>query len=548
MNEPRVNVIPSSINLFSTNTQTRNQEIRIPGGTFIKKEVKNLSSRDQLLFQRFGQGPIQKVPYKLIHEAFEAQASANPNSIAVEHLGESITYKELNDQANKLAFKLEREGVGKGDNVGLFMKRSIPMIVGILAILKVGAAYVPQYVGVTPKKQLLHIIDEASIKVILTMEDLIEDIPLVAGCVYMAVDEMMKPDIENGEGVEPYKSKEIVDGNDRAFIIFTSGTTGPPNGVQVSHRNVCNILLTAPGNLGMRPGLKVGQILNIAFDMMAWEVLGCLGNGATLVIRGKNIQETVEKVDIVISTPSILSTMDAEKCKNVKRVAVAGEPCPRTLADKWGAFCAFHNSCGPTETTIINTAQRYYPTDELLTIGKPTPNNTVYILDKNLKPCPIGEIGEMWAGGDCVTLGYLGNVKLNKARYKPDPFLGNGRKMFRTRDLGRWTANGELEHFGRTDDQVKIKGFRIELDSVSAVLESIPSCKRAVALKYDSKTLIAFVSPETIDEDKAKEEILDALPYFCVPERIVPMKELPMTSRGKIDKRTLMNIAKNILR
>ena len=120
--------------------------------------------------------------------------------------------------------------------------------------------------------------------------------------------------------------------------------------------------------------------------------------------------------------------------------------------------------------------------------------------------------------------------------------------MFRTRDLGRWTANGELEHFGRTDDQVKIKGFRIELDSVSAVLESIPSCKRAVALKYDSKTLIAFVSPETMDEDKAKEEILDALPYFCVPERIVPMKELPMTSRGKIDKRTLMNIAKNILK
>ncbi|WP_299892263.1 AMP-binding protein [uncultured Lacinutrix sp.] len=547
MNEPRVNVIPSNINLFnSTNTQTKSKEIKIPGGTFIKKEVANLSSKDQLLFQRFGQGPIQKVPYKLIHKAFEAQAYANPKCIAVEHLGKSITYQELNNQANKLAYYLSKQGVSKGDNIGLFVKRSIPMVVGMLAILKVGAAYVPQYVGVTPEKQLLHIVDNADIKIILTLKGDTKGIPVVSSCTYIAIDEFIETNIEKDNIANAFECRDIISSNDKAFLIFTSGTTGTPNGVQVSHCNVCNILLTAPGNLGMRPGLKVGQILNIAFDMMAWEVLGCLGNGATLVIRGKDIEETVQKVDIVISTPSILSTIDSEKCKNVKRVAVAGEPCPKTLADKWGAFSAFHNSCGPTETTIVNTVQRYYPTDELLTIGKPTPNNTVYILDKNLKPCPIGEIGEMWAGGDCVTLGYLGNSKLNKERYKPDPFLGNGRKMFRTRDLGRWTVNGELEHFGRTDDQVKIKGFRIELDSVSAILESMPSCKRAVALKYDSKTLIAFVSPKSIVEEKAKQEILKSLPYFCVPDKIISMEELPMTSRGKIDKRKLLDTSKSI--
>jgi len=160
---------------------------------------------------------------------------------------------------------------------------------------------------------------------------------------------------------------------------------------------------------------------------------------------------------------------------------VAGEPCPRPLADKWSEFCTFYNGCGPTETTIVNTMHLHYPWCERLAIGKPTPNNTVYILDENLKPRAIGEVGEMWAGGDCVSAGYLNNDQLNADRYAPDPFLGDGRLMFRTRDLGRWTEDGALEHFGRTDDQVKIRGFRVELDSVSAVLEATPACKKASA-------------------------------------------------------------------
>ncbi|MEZ4664800.1 MAG: AMP-binding protein [Caldilineaceae bacterium] len=179
-----------------------------------------------------------------------------------------------------------------------------------------------------------------------------------------------------------------------------------------------------------------------------------------------------------------MSTVDADQCRNVKVVAVAGEPCPRPLADKWSQFCTFYNSCGPTETTIVNTMQPYTPASERLTIGKPTPNNTVYVLDENLQPLPIGEIGEMWAGGDCVTAGYLHNPQLTCERYAPDPFLGGGRMMFRTRDLGRWTPDGDLEHFGRTDDQVKIRGFRVELDSVSAALESVPNCKRAVTSSW----------------------------------------------------------------
>jgi non-ribosomal peptide synthetase component F len=303
-------------------------------------------------------------------------------------------------------------------------------------------------------------------------------------------------------------------------------------------------LLTAPGNLGIQPGMKVGQILSIAFDMAAWEILGCLGNGGTLVIRGREFMDVIRQVDVVIATPSILATFDADQCHNVKTVAVAGEPCPRPLADKWGAFCAFYNSCGPTEVTIVNTAEQHFPWKQGLTIGKPTPNNTVYVLDENLQPLPIGEIGEMWAGGDCVSKGYIGNEELTNERYRPDPFLGGDRMMFRTRDLGRWTHEGELEHYGRTDDQVKIRGFRVELDSVSAALEATPNCKRAVALKLDDRHLVGFVSPRTVDGDAAREAVGSQLPYYCTPKFIIDLAELPKTPRGKIDKRLLLEMAK----
>ena len=261
------------------------------------------------------------------------------------------------------------------------------------------------------------------------------------------------------------------------------------------------------------------------------------------MIRGRDFMQVVSQVDVVIATPSILSSFDADRAHNMQVAAVAGEPCPVPLADKWSQFCTFYNSCGPTEETIINTMQNYPVAKHGLTIGAPTPNNTVYVLNENLEPCAIGEVGEMWAGGDCVSAGYLANDTLNGERYKDDPFLGNGRKMFRTRDLGRWNANGELEHYGRTDDQVKIRGFRVELDSISGALESVPTCEQAVTLKLDDRSLVAFVSPATVDPEEAKTAVANALPYYCVPKYILARDELPRTSRGKIDKRGLLKTA-----
>jgi D-alanine--poly(phosphoribitol) ligase subunit 1 len=512
---------------------------------FSRQAMTNLSAADQVLFERFGQGLITAVPYTCIHHPFEAQAASRPQAIAAEHLGNSITYRELDRQANRLATLLMQHGVSRGDHVALFLQRSIPMLVGILATLKVGAAYVPQHVGVAPEAQLRHIVDAASTKVILTLSSLQDMVPVPDGHICIAIDELMREPFCNGtDFVAPFLPQAEIDRDDTCFILFTSGTTGKPNGVQVTHGNVCNILLTKPGNLGIRPGLKVGQILSIAFDMAAWEILGCLSHGATLVIRGKDILPTVQQVDVIISTPSILSKLDVEQCRNVKTVAVAGEPCPRPMADKWSDSCAFYNACGPTETTIVNTMHLHHPWTGRLTIGKPTPNNTVYILDETMNPCAIGEVGEIWAGGDCVSAGYLNNDQLNAERYAPDPFLGDARMMFRTRDLGRWTEDGDLEHFGRTDDQVKIRGFRVELDSVSTVLEEVPSCKRAVTLKLDNRHLAAFVSPQSVDVDAARQAVASALPYYCVPKFVLAMEDLPLTSRGKANKRLLMKLAR----
>lgn len=499
-----------------------------------------LSTIDQERFLAFGWGPEIAPRFPTMIAAIDAQMRAQPDAIAAECAGDCITYGTLDRAANRLAHRLAALGVKRGDAVCLYLRRSIQMLVGIIATMRLGAAYVPQHVGVAPEQGMRHIAQVTGAKVILTLRELQEQVPVADHQDLIAIEDVMDAD---NLPTTPIKGAEFAAmPDDRAIILFTSGTTGVPNGVQVTHGNLANILLTSPGDLGMRPGLKVGQILSIAFDMAAWEILGALSNGATLVIRGKSIQDTAEQVDILIGTPSILTSLDASKCEQVQVAAVAGEPCPRPLADAWSAFCTFFNSCGPTETTIINTAEPHVAEKPVLSIGRPTPNNTVYILDEDLRPLPIGQKGEMWAGGDCVTLGYLGNQDLTADRYRPDPFRP-GHMMFRTRDLGRWTDTGELEHFGRVDDLVKIRGFRVELDGVSAALETASCCQQAVTLKFDDRNLVSFLCPASAEPERALASVDARLPYYCKPSLVLTLDDLPKTPRGKLDKRLLLKMA-----
>jgi D-alanine--poly(phosphoribitol) ligase subunit 1 len=497
---------------------------------FQESALRDLPPADRELFQSFGAGPIRTPPFHHIHHAFETQAARRPHWTAVEHLGESLTYAELDARAGLLAELLTRRGVRPGDNVGLFLTRSVSMVVGILAVLKAGAAYVPQDVRITPPAHLRHIVRTARIDVVLTTTADAASLPDHLAAV-VTIDTV--PEVKSF-------CRSVTAESDIAVVIFTSGTTGRPNGVRVSHANLCNVLLTAPGTLGVTTGTRVSQLLNIAFDMAVWEILGTLANGGTLVIRGDDLEQTASTVDVVIATPSVLASLNPDACQRVHTVAVAGERCPQALADVWSRHAAFHNACGPTEVTIVNTVQRYDPNTGLLTIGRPVPNTTLYVLDKNLKPCRIGEVGEMWAGGECVTEGYLGDDELTARRYLPDPFLGGDHVMFRTRDLGRWTADGQLEHHGRTDDQVKVRGFRVELDAVTSALEHAAGCGRATTLVHNGK-LVGFISPATAAPEQARRAVEQRLPYYCVPALIVPVDTLPTTDRGKVDRRALVS-------
>ena len=487
-------------------------------------------------FNRFSFGQQQPLPFSNLLHAFQQQVASQPHAPALQYADTALTYQQLDQQSDQLAKYLLTQKVQAGDRVGLFLHRSELMVIAMLACFKVGATFVPQHAKVTPLSQLQYIVDTCAIQLVLTLSDYQSQLTALTHCQLCCLDQLAglsnQTELANPTNLPLFSVQHSPD--DIAFILFTSGTTGTPNGVAVSHLNVCNIVLTAPGNLAIGQGTKVGQILAISFDMAQWEIWACLGNGGELIIRGASIQHCVEQVDVVIATPSILQSLDAQRVQPLKTAIVAGEPCPKELAMQWSAFCTFYNSCGPTETTIVNTIWQF-DAHKPMSIGTPTVNNNVYILDDDLQPLPIGEIGMMWAGGAGVTQGYINNDALNAQRYRDDPFV-KGQTMFRTGDLARWNEYGELEHFGRADDQIKIKGFRVELDAVSRKIEDISGVLRAVTIKYDNDHLIAFYTGCQLNEHTMQAQLATQLAYYCVPSKLIHLAQLPQTERGKIDK------------
>ncbi|MFK0151994.1 AMP-binding protein [Streptomyces sp. NPDC090493] len=405
--------------------------------------LRHLTPRDQHLFWQYGRGADVPVHEPLVHRAIERHAIAHPHAVAAEHHGATLTYGELDRYAGALAARLVREGVRPGDHVGLFARRSIPMLVGLFAVLKAGAAYVPQDIGRTPPNRLADVIRTARTRVILTQKEHAPRVPLPGGHRLIALDDPAPYD----PGPMPPPLPPHPD--DGCCVLFVPGTAGRrTHGVRLTHRNLANLLLTEPGGLGIRPGDRVAQLLGIASAPAAWEILGCLTHGATLAIGGTDTGAAARTATVLIATPAVLSGIDPAGCPHLRTVAVAGEPCPRPLADRWSSRAALLHSRGPAEAALATTMGRRTPAT-----GRPLPNSTVYVLGADRRPLPIGETGEVWAGGDCVPAGYLGDDTLNAERYAPDPFLGAGRTMLHTRGLGRWTPDGHLEHLGRAADR-----------------------------------------------------------------------------------------------
>ncbi|KAF4120888.1 Acyl-CoA synthetase (AMP-forming)/AMP-acid ligase II [Geosmithia morbida] len=475
--------------------------------------------------------------FSTVTEAFFHHAATKPNAIAAKDLangGREATYGELAKRSTILASKLRGMGVGPGARVPLVVKRGIDMLVGIIAILACGAQYVPLDGGVVPDSTLRFVTGQAGGKncTVLAIKSTRHRLDVCEVGQVVCID-----DVHDQQSQQTLRPENHASPDGGCYVIYTSGTTGTPKGVNVTHKNVCNLLCLAPGNLGITSGIRVGQVLNVSFDMAAWEILGCLCNGGTLVLRGSDWLEALKQVDVLIATPSIVAKYEPHELPNIKTVATAGEPSSQRLADTWATSGTYYNCCGPTETTIVNTMHRHQA-GEPLTIGKPTPNNNVYILDDNLRPVNAGEPGVMWAGGWGVSRGYINLPDKTAERYILDPFANDGSMMYNTGDIGRWTADGSIDILGRQDDQIKIKGFRVELDGVTSSLNSSTEVEQATALFIDNE-IHAFVTPATCDTEKVKKHVKFSQPYYAVPSVFHALDALPLTANGKIDKRAL---------
>ncbi|KAN0090673.1 hypothetical protein V8E55_004239 [Tylopilus felleus] len=502
--------------------------------------VKRLSVPDRARFVLYGVGPHYNPFLECVHHAFSEHVRNRPEAIAVEHGRESISYQHLDRCSNELARTLRTRGVCPGQRVCLLVQRSIAMVVAILAVLKAGASYVPLDGGIVTDKSLDFILNDSGAYFVLCLPAFRHRVP--PHLQVISLENCLSP---RDDQFHPVLDHSI--GEHELYVIYTSGTTGQPKGVSISHRNVMNLLSIYPGKVGMRPGARVSQILNVAFDMCAWETLGSLANGCTLCIRGRSREEwesVLRSVDVVISTPTILQSYCTQDYPNVRFVITAGEPCPKALADSWSRTATFFNSCGPTETTIVNTID-IHQHGKPVSIGRPTPNNRIYILDENRNPLPIGEVGIMWASGRGISSGYVNKPALTKERFVLDPFVRDGSFMFNTGDLGRWSKEGKLEHHGRIDDQVKIKGFRVELDGVSAALQQCPRVTQAVTLLIDN-VLWGVFCPATLDIDAVRGAAAELLPYYAVPTCYLPLDKLPTTGNGKVNKALLGELIQQI--
>ncbi|KAK1827467.1 putative Nonribosomal peptide synthetase [Podospora conica] len=530
-------------------TTTANMDSSLVSTPF--QSLDNLSSEDRRLFNLFGCGKLEPPPYTVVHHAFEAVAAAHPDAIAVrQHDGASITYGELDRRANILANKLRGElGMKAGDRVILAVSRSIEMVVFIFAALKAGGQYVPVDGGVVPVETLAHQITDSGASIVLCLpkhQAKVEQSISASHASGVEVVSLQHSDTLWTTGDDGKPNVDVRPENG-AYVIYTSGTTGKPKGVDVVHSGVTHMLLVDPPKLGITVGTKVAQQLNVGFDMCAWEVLATLMNGGTLCTRGSgddNWLDCLRRVDVVISTPTIALARfpRPEDFPNLKTIAVGGEPCPKALADCWAPHANFFNVCGPTEISILNTAHLHKQGGPL-TIGKPNPNTSLYILDEDENPVKIGEPGVMWVGGAGVSRGYLNLPELAAKRFRPDKFTKNGAMMFNTGDIGRWLPDGSIETLGRRDDQVKINGFRVELDGVSRAIEAHPAVVKACALNMGGKLWGFYSAPADIDAEDLKGFVGNQQPYYAVPAVWRHISSIPLTPNGKTDKRTLRELA-----
>ncbi len=515
------------------------------------EDINKLSEEEekQIIYE-FNNTQVDYQVDKTIVDLFEEQVNKNPNNVAIVFENQELTYKELNERANSIAHYLrDTIKIKRNELIGIMVNRSAEIMVCIMGIIKAGGAYVPidpKY----PKDRIEYMLKSSKIKVLLTQEILKNKIEFNNKvCIDL-----------NTSKIYSYKQENLFNINkpeDLAYVIFTSGSTGLPKGVMIKHSNIANLHIAIKKFLGFSEQNTIAALATISFDMFVLESLISMLIGMKIVIASDDEQTNIKmfnemcvknNVDIIETTPSrvqsfLLSENDRDFIKNAKTFLIGGENFPSNLLEKLQQItnAQIYNMYGPTETTVWSSGKKL-SNDEEITIGKPLANTQIYILDENLKPVPIGISGEIYISGDGVGKGYLTSKDLTDKNFIPNPFVP-GTKMYKTGDIGLLTESGEIICLGRADNQIKIRGLRVELGEIESKLLQYPNINKATVIKQtvnDREFISAYyLASKRIIIDELRKYLLASLPRYMVPTYYIPVDDFPYTPTGKIDKKAL---------
>ena len=522
-----------------------NIEIKISDISPLSKDEKNM------ILNEFNNTDLKYPMHKTISQLFEDQVLKTPDRIAIVFENKNLTYKELNQKANQVANYLRHNNIKANDIIGIMLPRSLELMITILGVLKSGACYIP--IDPTyPEKRIKYMLENSNSKLLITTNDL-----------YNSTDFSNKICI-NSEEIASQNDKNIENINnpdDLSYIIYTSGSTGLPKGVMLKHKSLTNLSIYLNENVEfLKEDCKyknMASVTTASFDIFIFETLICLQKGLKIVLANEDEQRIPALLDILIKkndvqliqmTPSRMQLFidnieDMPNLSNLKYVTLAGEPLPLSLKNdlvKIGVK-KIYNGYGPSETTVFSTFTDVTKQKEI-NIGKPLGNTQMYILDENLKPVPIGVAGELYIAGDGVGKGYLNREDITKERYLNNPFKDNS-IMYKSGDLCKYNENGEIYCLGRLDNQVKIRGLRIELDEIEAKILEFPNIKKAKVIKQviGNREIISayYISSKKVKITELRRYLYEVLPKYMIPSYFTAMDEFPYTPNGKIDKNSL---------
>jgi amino acid adenylation domain-containing protein len=493
---------------------------------------------------------------KCIHHLFEEQVERTPNRIAVVFEQQQLTYAQLNAQANQLAHHLRQQGVNSEVVVGLYVERSLSLVIGLLAILKAGGAYIPLDTAYPKERLALMLADTTPI--LLTQQQLVNNLPEHTAQVICL----------DAEDVIGRHSQENPDSSatpeNLAYVLFTSGSTGKPKGVAVEHRQLCNYLKAIAQTIDLSVCTSFAHISTFAADLGNTTIFPSLCQGGCLhIISQERISNpealadyfTRHPIDCLKIVPShlgaLLTASRPEQILPRLRLILGGETCSWKLIEQiqLTTECQIFNHYGPTETTVGVLTYAIEPgqtkLNDTVPIGRPIPNTQIYLLDSYLQPVPVGVPGELYIGGAGVARGYFNQIDLTSEKFISNPFTKTGR-LYKTGDLARYLPDGNIEFLGRIDQQVKIRGFRIELGEIEIALQQHSAVRETVVMAHTEQTgnkrLVAYVVPEkqsAPSNSELREFLQQKLPKYMVPSVFVHLKAWPLLPNGKIDRQAL---------